>query len=152
MKALSRIRSSPRALPTQRLPSRSSKSAATAPRGWPARGASTDTPPAVTRNRPPDAVPTQIFDPRSRIHNSELFVGVDSTELAAQLAALFDESIVPDHAFRVLLQDPQQSGDSLVWITEERGNEVRYESEPLASFFKRFWSGVFSIIVPEHLL
>lgn len=92
------------------------------------------------------------FDPRSRLHNSELFVGVDSAELASQLAALFDEGVEPDHAFRVLLRDPKQDGDALVWIAEEQGNEVRYESDPLAGFWKRLWSGVLSIIVPEHLL
>ena len=55
----------PRALPTQRLPSRSSKSADTAPRGRPSRAASADTPAALTRSSSPAAVPTQTFDPRS---------------------------------------------------------------------------------------
>ena len=92
------------------------------------------------------------LDARSRLHNTELFVGVESVELASRLAALFDESVEPDHVFRVLLRDPQQSGDALVWITEEQDSEVRYESEPLAGFWKRLLNGVLSIIVPEHLL
>ena len=92
------------------------------------------------------------FDPRSRIHNTELFVVVDSAQLASRLTALFDEGVEPDHAYRVLLRDPQQDGDALVWIAEEQGVEVRYESEPLAGFWKRFWRGVLSVIVPEHLL
>jgi hypothetical protein len=50
------------------------------------------------------------------------------------------------------LRDPQHSGDAIVWITEEQGTEVRYESEPQAGFWKRLWGGVLSIIVPEHLL
>ena len=55
----------PRALPTQRLPSRSSKSAETEPRGRPSRAASGETPAALTRSSSPEAVPTQMFDPRS---------------------------------------------------------------------------------------
>jgi putative cardiolipin synthase len=92
------------------------------------------------------------FDPRSRMHNTELFVGVESAEVASKLAALFDEGVDPDHAFHVLLRKPEQSGDALVWITEDQGNEVRYESEPLAGFWKQLWSGVLSVIVPEHEL
>ena len=92
------------------------------------------------------------LDPRSRLHNTEAWIALESPELASRLVALFDESAQPDHSFRVLLRDPQQEDDGLVWITEEQGREVRYESEPLAGFWMRFWRGVLSIFVPEHMM
>lgn len=107
---------------------------------------------ALVVDRATTFVGSMNFDPRSRLYNTELFVVVDSAQLASRLTALFDEGVEPDHAYRVHLRDPQQDGDALVWIAEEQGVEVRYESEPLAGFWKRFWRGVLSVIVPEHLL
>ena len=92
------------------------------------------------------------MDPRSRLHNTELIVAVESTELGSTLAALFDEGTEAHHAYRVLLREPQLPSDALVWITEEQDREVRYEAEPHAGFWKRFWRDVLSIIIPEHLL
>ena len=92
------------------------------------------------------------MDPRSRTYNTELLVVVESAALSSRLAAFFDEGVEPDHAFRVLLRNPQQDDEALVWITEGQDGEVRYESEPLAGFWKRLWSGVLAIVVPERLL
>ena len=92
------------------------------------------------------------MDPRSRTYNTELLVVVESSELSSRLASFFDESVEPDHSFRVMLRNPQRDDQALVWITEGQRGEVRYESEPLAGFWKRLWSGVLAIVVPESLL
>jgi putative cardiolipin synthase len=92
------------------------------------------------------------MDPRSRTYNTELLVVVESAALSSRLAAFFDEGVEPDHAFRVLLRNPQQDDEALVWITEDQSGEVRYDSEPLAGFWKRLWNGVLAIVVPERLL
>lgn len=92
------------------------------------------------------------LDPRSRLHNTEAWIGVESRELALRLTELFEESTRPDHSFQVLLQRPREGDDSMEWITEEQGREVRHRSEPLAGPWTRFWRDVLSVVVPEHML
>jgi len=92
------------------------------------------------------------LDPRSRLHNTEAWVGIESRELASRLTELFDETTRPDHSFQLLLQQPQEGDESMVWITEEQGREVRHVSEPLAGPWDRFWRDVLSVVVPEHML
>ena len=92
------------------------------------------------------------MDPRSRTYNTELLVVVESAGLSSRLAAFFDEGVEPDHSFRVLLRNVEHDDEALIWITEGPRGEVRYESEPLADFWKRLWSGLLGIVVPESLL
>lgn len=92
------------------------------------------------------------FDPRSRHLNTELGVVVHSPALAAELAGIFDEAFEPHHSFRVSLGDPLQDEETLAWITEENGQEVRYRDEPLAGFVRRWWFRALSILVPEDVL
>ena len=86
-------------------------------------------------------------DPRSRLYNTESWVSIESPELATKLAQLFEENTLAHHSFR-----PRLRNDALEWVTEERGKEVRYRSDPLASSWKRFLSNVSSIFIPEDLL
>ena len=71
-------------------------------------------------------------DPRSRLHNSELWLTVHSAELAAELAALFDEASDPHHAYRVELA---AAGGTrrLEWHTEEDGQAVVHLLEPASN-------------------
>lgn len=92
------------------------------------------------------------LDPRSRLHNTESWVGIESPELASRLAALFDESTRPEHSFRLVLQDEQPGQDAMEWVTEEQGQQIRFEYEPKAPPWVVFWRSVLSIIVPEHML
>jgi cardiolipin synthase C len=89
-------------------------------------------------------------DPRSRRHNTEAWLTVDSPELAADLAALFDEGIEPHHAYRLALH-PDREG-ALAWLTEEDGAVVRHDAEPEAGMWLRLWRAVLSAVLPEHLL
>ena len=91
------------------------------------------------------------LDPRSRRHNTEVALLVDSAEIGAQVAQLFEEGVQPAHAYHVELADPNHVASGLVWITEENGKTVRYTSEP-ASFAKRFSAGLLSIFAPEDML
>ena len=91
-------------------------------------------------------------DPRSRRYNTESWITIESPELAADMVALFEDSIEADHAFHVVPADSAGLASALRWITEDDGKTVRYDSEPGASTWLRFWSGILSVLVPEDLL
>lgn len=88
-------------------------------------------------------------DPRSRLHNTEVSVVVNSAELAADLAALFDEGTALEHAYRLERSGPS---DELAWITEEDGAVLRLTQEPRVGGWIRLWRGVLGAVIPEHLL
>ena len=90
-------------------------------------------------------------DPRSRLHNTEAWIAVDSAELAADLAALFEAAADAHHAFKVELEGASDS-DRLVWSTEEGAAIVRYDVEPVAGPWLRLWRGILGVLVPEHML
>jgi putative cardiolipin synthase len=105
---------------------------------------------AVVVDREHALVGSMNLDPRSRLHNTEMAVLVDSSELAASIGAFFDEAIRPAHAYRLVLSadDPPH----IAWITEEGGAGVRHEREPPASWWRRFLADVLAVLVPEELL
>lgn len=88
-------------------------------------------------------------DPRSRLHNTEAWIEIHSTELASDLAALFAEATELHHAFTVELNTARKGVE---WKTEEDGVVVRYTTEPTAGFWLRLWRDTLGVIVPEHLL
>jgi putative cardiolipin synthase len=91
------------------------------------------------------------LDPRSRLHNTEVALFVESPELGARLGALFDDSVRPALAFRVTLVKTGQERAGLVWITEEDGKEVRYDQEP-AGIWRKLLSALLGVFAPEGLL
>jgi len=107
---------------------------------------------AVVVDRKSVLVGSMNLDPRSRLSNSEVAVSIDSEVLGAQLARLFDEAASPEQSFRVELTEPGNENASLSWIGREEGKLVRYASEPLASWWQRFLSGVLGALAPEELL
>ena len=64
------------------------------------------------------------------------------------LLAYMDEGILPQHSYRLELDDD----DDLVWITEDNGVEVRYHKDPLSTFGQRFMSGFIGILPMESQL
>jgi cardiolipin synthase C len=90
-------------------------------------------------------------DPRSRLHNTESWVAVDSPALASDIASLFDEGALPEHSFKVELASDLGSGP-LRWSTEEAGNTVSYSVEPMVSLLLRVWRSTLGALIPEHLL
>jgi len=105
---------------------------------------------AVVIDRQHVIVGSMNLDPRSRLHNTELALLVESGELGTRLGALFEEAVRPAHAFGVALA--KAGGErQLVWMTEEDGKEVRYEREP-AGFWRRLLSALLGAFAPEDLL
>jgi putative cardiolipin synthase len=92
------------------------------------------------------------LDPRSRLANTEVAVLVESEVLAGQLATLFEEASSLDHAFRVELARRGDEDAPLVWIGREEGKQVRYDSEPLAGWWRRTLSRLLGTLAPEELL
>lgn len=90
-------------------------------------------------------------DPRSRLHNTETWLTIDSPALAVELAALFDEGIDSHHAFRVELKEVA-GVEALQWRTEEQGKTVVYNVEPAAGAWHHFWRAVLGALIPEDLL
>ena len=105
---------------------------------------------AVVVDREHALIGSMNLDPRSRLHNTELAVLVNSSEFARGIGAFFDEAIQPARAYQLVLSasDPPH----LVWITEEGGAAVRHEREPFASWWQRFLTNVLAAVVPEELL
>jgi putative cardiolipin synthase len=92
------------------------------------------------------------LDPRSRELNTEIALVMDSPQLGARLAALFEEAVLPEHAFRVTLAGPEPEESDLVWISDENGQEVRYQQEPMTGFWRRWMSRLLGALAPEDML
>ncbi len=110
------------------------------------------------------------LDPRSRLHNTEVAVLLDSAELGQQMAALFEESVLPTRAFQVLLDGanppldgaaPGQAdvpepglrqGPALHWLAADPGQPVqRLINEP-AGFWRRVFAAMVAAVLPQHWL
>ncbi|HJV63788.1 MAG TPA: phospholipase D family protein [Albitalea sp.] len=89
-------------------------------------------------------------DPRSRLHNTEQCIVIESAGMAAQLSALFDEATDPQEAFRVELRSTGERGDALRWTTQDGDEVIRYDTEPLSTAWQRLWRGILGAVIPEH--
>jgi len=107
---------------------------------------------AVVVDRKTILVGSMNLDPRSRLLNTEVAVLAESTALGGQLGILFDEATSLDQAFRVELSKSGDENSPLAWIGHDKGEEVRYTSEPLASWWRRILSGLLGALAPEELL
>ena len=107
---------------------------------------------AVTVDRTFVLAGSMNLDPRSRLSNTEVAVTMESAVLGGQLGKLFDEAASPDQAFRVELAERGNENAPLVWTGKEDGKLVRYGSEPLASWWRRFVASVLGALAPEELL
>jgi len=107
---------------------------------------------AVIVDRSALIIGSMNLDPRSRQLNTEVAVKIDSPVLGEELGALFEEAVSPDQAFRVELAEPGNAASALFWRGEEDGRPVRYDSEPLAGWWRHFVSGLLGSLAPEELL
>ena len=73
------------------------------------------------------------LDPRSGDINTEAGLYIESPELAAQVIAYMDEGVLPQSAYRVLLD---ADGD-LYWVTETDGKTERYDHDPNSTAWQR---------------
>jgi cardiolipin synthase C len=86
-------------------------------------------------------------DPRSRLHNTEAWIAIESPDLAADLAELFEEASDLHHSFKLEL-----SSDRIAWKTEDDEGIRRYEVEPSTSAWLRLWRKALGGLIPEHQL
>lgn len=105
----------------------------------------------IVKDRALAIVGSQNQDPRSRLHNTEAWITLDSAELAAELAALFEEGTDAHHAFKVE-RNEVDGLDKLAWSTQLDGTTVRYDSEPMSGLWLRLWRGLLGVLIPEHML
>jgi putative cardiolipin synthase len=93
------------------------------------------------------------LDPRSRLHNTEVGVMIDSAEVGAQLGALFDQAMQPEHTFRLALEADPHTLDMprLAWHAVVDGQPMRYDKEP-AGFWRRLASKLLGMLAPADLL
>lgn len=87
------------------------------------------------------------FDPRSADLNTELGFVIESPSMAQVIERAFDTSI-PANSYEVLLTE---SG-KLQWLEQRNGQQVRHDTEPHTSFWKRTSVSFMSILPIEWML
>lgn len=103
------------------------------------------------------------LDQRAYYHNTELGLLAESSSLAQKLAAMFEESIQPQHSYRMALETPAalaspkhqaiwQPREWPVWITGEKGREVRHSHEPNVGFCRRVTTAFLMLLPMESQL
>ncbi len=85
---------------------------------------------------------------RSVFLNSETGLIVYSPELADRIASDIEQDMQPQNSWRVALD----SNNRLTWVGLDDGVEVRYTVEPETGFWRRFKSGLFSLLPVEKYL
>jgi putative cardiolipin synthase len=87
------------------------------------------------------------FDPRSTHLNTEMGFVIESPNLALQIENYFDKEIAKT-SYEVRLSE---AGD-VYWIERRDGKQIRYDSEPESSLFKRGIVWFLSLLPIEWLL
>ncbi len=87
------------------------------------------------------------FDQRSMHLNTEIGLIIDSPALAQQIAARFDAMVQPVNSYKLALRRNDAGGSpSLVWLTQEHGKAVEYDTEPARSNWQRVKVHMFSVL------
>jgi putative cardiolipin synthase len=86
------------------------------------------------------------FDQRSMHLNTEIGLIIDSPELAQQIAARFEAMVQPVNCYRVELRSNDVGRSNLVWLTQEDGKAVEYDTEPARSNWQRFKVNLLSLL------
>ncbi|GMR16191.1 MAG: phospholipase D family protein [Gammaproteobacteria bacterium] len=89
------------------------------------------------------------IDPRSECLNTEIGIMVNSKVLAKQAIELFNRSSSLENSYQLQLN---KTDNKLVWLTNEKGQELRYYDEPETSFIKRLAVFIISLLPIESLL
>lgn len=99
------------------------------------------------------------FDPRSETLNTECGIGIKSPEIAAQAVQIFEARTSPDRSYRVTLERKSPEGKAsdpedtrLIWVTEENGQTIRYDTEPMTNAWERISVKILSWFLPEEML
>jgi putative cardiolipin synthase len=91
--------------------------------------------------------------------NTECGIGVQSPAIAEQAARIFEARTSPDRSYRVTFETESPQREStpledmkLIWVTEENGKIVRYDTEPMTNIWERIGVEILSWFVPEEML
>jgi putative cardiolipin synthase len=71
--------------------------------------------------------------------------------LAGAMVDVIDAAL-PQQAYRVVLAEAGTPDARLAWVSNEDGGEVRYDSEPQASLWRRFGVWFLSLLPIESQL
>jgi putative cardiolipin synthase len=91
------------------------------------------------------------LDPRATLHNTEIGVVLDSTEIGGGMAQWFDANI-GKIAFRLELQKGKDKSERIVWHGFEDGQPVEFNTDPYTGFWRRFGVGFMGILPIESQL
>jgi putative cardiolipin synthase len=90
------------------------------------------------------------LDPRSAIHNTEIGVVVNSSEIAIDMGDWFDQNI-EQIAFRLELQEDKGSG-KIFWHGLVDGEQRIFNVDPYTGFWRRFGIRFMSLLPIESQL
>jgi cardiolipin synthase C len=88
------------------------------------------------------------FDPRSRYHNTEMGIKIDSPEIAKSAMRML-YLIKNEAAYQVMLND---TNDGVEWVKENAEGIKERVAPPRLGFWRRLQVEILGIIVPEGLL
>jgi len=90
------------------------------------------------------------LDPRAVVHNTEIGVVLESTEIATGMSDWFDQNI-EEVAFRLELN--KESGtEKILWHGLVYGKQQTFDVDPYTGFWRRFGIGFMSLLPIESQL
>jgi len=90
------------------------------------------------------------LDPRAVVHNTEIGVVLESTEIATEMSDWFDQNI-EQMAFRLELK--KESGtEKILWHGLVNGKQQTFDVDPYTGFWRRFGIGFMSLLPIESQL
>lgn len=87
------------------------------------------------------------FDPRSIHLNTEIALLVRSEELAAAVSDFIEDSLTPEHAYHLVLNDHE-----LAWVVSEGGEQKITHDEPRTTFWRSVASFLISLLPIQQQL
>ena len=91
------------------------------------------------------------LDPRAALHNTEIGVVLETTEIGGGMAQWFDDNI-EKIAFRLELQVGRDNVERIVWHGFEDGQPVKFNTDPYTGFWRRFGVGFMGLLPIESQL
>jgi cardiolipin synthase C len=91
------------------------------------------------------------LDPRATLHNTEIGVVLESTELGGGMGEWFDENI-GKIAFKLELKKGKDKVERIVWHGFEDGKPVEFNTDPYTGFWRRFGVGFMGLLPIESQL
>jgi putative cardiolipin synthase len=91
------------------------------------------------------------LDPRAVVHNTEIGVVFESTEIGSGMGEWFDENI-DRLAFRLEFKKDKNGTERIVWHGMEDGKPIVFDTDPYTGFWRRFGVGFMGLLPIESQL